>query len=151
MPKKSFLILILLFLMPLFTMVAPVGALVVSSDPFDATDRYSILLPASDGSITYAQAKVKAPENIAIGPGEVWALVRYKLPPAEGGKTFYSAVSQPLSIQGLSQSSPALISFDFSADPIPPAAFYRTLMIYYQDEPSNEPLLIAKYAPEQLL
>ena len=149
MRRKSIIIWVLL--LSFFPIITPAHALVVSSDPFDETDHYAILLPTPDGAITQIQAKVKAPDQVSIGPGEIWALARYKLPPAEGGRSFYFSVSHPVSIQGLDPASPTLISFDFSEEPVPANAYYRTLTVYYQDDPANEPLLIAEYTPEQLI
>ncbi len=149
MIRKSIIILVLL--LSFFPIIIPAHALVVSSDPFDETDHYAILLPTPDGAITQIQAKVKAPDQVSIGAGEIWALARYKLPPAEGGRSFYFSVSHPVSIEGLDPVFPALISFDFSEEPVPVNAYYRTLTVYYQDDPANEPLLITEYTPEQLI
>ncbi len=149
MIRKSIVILVLL--LSFFTIITPAHALVVSSDPFDETDHYAILLPTPDGAITQIQAKVKAPDQVSIGAGEIWALARYKLHPAEGGRNFFFSVSHPVSIQGLDSTSPALLSFDFSEEPVPANAYYRILTVYYQDDPANEPILIAEYTPEQLI
>ena len=70
MRRKSIIIWVLL--LSFFPIITPAHALVVSSDPFDETDHYAILLPTPDGAITQIQAKVKAPDQISIGPGEIW-------------------------------------------------------------------------------
>ena len=147
--RKSFLCLVVL--LSVFVLTTHSHALVISSDPFDATDRYALLFQSPDGTITQIQVKVKAPESGPLGTGQIWALMRYKLPPTEGSKTFYFSVSTPVSIQGLSQTLPIPVSFDLLGEPIPSHAYYRTLMIYYQADSLIEPLLVAEYTPDQLL
>lgn len=137
----TFLILLLFFITPAHSLIIPPG-------PFESTDRFALLMPASDGTITQAQAKVKAPGPDPLGPGELWAILQYKLP---GNNKFLSSASNAISIQGLSTATSTLIELDFSNEPIPANAYHRRLHIYYQVSPETLPLPVAEYRPEQLL
>lgn len=110
----------------------------------------ALLGKASDGSISLVQARVKVPGPDPLGAGELWALLRYKLPNLSDSK-FYSTVSKPVSLQGLSNIASSLIEFGFSNEPIPPEAYHRSLFIYFQETPESLPILLAEYGPEQLL
>ncbi|MDH4266320.1 MAG: Ig-like domain-containing protein [Deltaproteobacteria bacterium] len=141
----------ILFLIGLFFIIFYDSAegLILPPDPFDSTDRYARLITASEGTITGVKAKVKAPGD-PLGPGEVRALLQYKLQPPPGNKAFHSAASSPISIQTLSNSDSVLAQFDFLS-PIPAEAYHHTLMIYYQGESSRTLLQISEYGSDQLL
>jgi hypothetical protein len=64
-----------------FLTITPAYPLIVPPDPFESTDRFALLSPAPDGSITLVQAKVKTPGPDPLGAGELRALLQYKLPP----------------------------------------------------------------------
>jgi hypothetical protein len=135
----------------------PAGALIIPPDPFDATDRYALLFMESDGSITTVQVKVKSPESTLLGPGKIIAQIRYKLPPGvspQGAKTFYFSASQPVPVQSLHPETSVITTFDFSREPVPSEAYYRSMEIFFLNpdaDTSTAPQRIADYSPEQLL
>jgi hypothetical protein len=131
-----------LILLPVLFLTTPCFALIVPPDPFESTDHYALLNPASDGAITQVLVKVKAGGEDPLGPGELWALFQYKQA-SSGSHRFRYAASKPVPIQGLSNSAPTLIEFDFSKEPIPADAFHRTLLIHYQETPESIPKLLA--------
>jgi hypothetical protein len=137
--------------------VQPAGALVIPPDPFDATDKYALLFMETDGSITTVQVKVKAPGTAPLGPGELAAQIRYKLPPGvspQGTKTFYFSASQPVPIQNLQPETSVATTFDFSQEPVPAEAYSRTMEIFFlapDTETNTIPQRIADFSPEQLL
>lgn len=131
--------------------IDPAHSLVLPPDPFESTDRYALLNAGSDGSITQVLVKVKAGSEDPLGPGELWALLQYKLLQSSGGGKFYAAASKPVSISGLSNTGSALIEFDFSNEPIPSEAYHRMLFIHFQETPESLPVLLTEYRPEQLL
>jgi len=139
----------LIFLLVLF-LPTPCFALIVPPDPFESTDRFALLNPTSDGTITKVLVKAKAPGQDPLGSGELWALLRYKQP-SSGSHKFHFAASNAVFIQGLSNSVPTLIEFDFSKEPIPAEAHHRTLLIYFQQGPEKPPILLSRYRPDQLL
>ncbi len=135
------------FLVFLLFSIIPAHSLIIPPDPFESTDRFALLSPAPDGAITYVSVKVKAPGPDPLGPGELWALLRYELP---GNNKFFSSASSAISLQGLSAATSTLIEFDFSNEPMPANAYHRRLHIYYQVNPETLPLPVAEYRPEQL-
>jgi Glucodextranase, domain B/Bacterial Ig domain len=155
--------LVRLFFQLIFALVAisitaqPAGALIIPPDPFDATDRYALLFMESDGSITTVQVKVKAPEPALLGPGKIIAQIRYKLPlgiSPQGTKTFYFSASQPVPVQALGHETPVITTFDFTREPVPSKAYYRSMEIFFLNpdaKTSTVPQRIANYSPEQLL
>ena len=80
----------LIFLLVLF-LATPCFALIVPPDPFESTDRYALLNPASDGTITQVLVKVKANGENPLGPGELWALFQYKQASSGSHKFHFSA------------------------------------------------------------
>jgi hypothetical protein len=133
----------------LFFFIDLAHSLILPPDPFESTERYALLSPASGGTITQVLVKVKAGGEDPLGPGELWALFQYKQA-SSGSHKFHFAASKPVPIQGLSNSAPTLIEFDFSNEPIPAEAYHRTLLIHYQETPDSPPVLLAEYRPEQL-
>ena len=111
----AFLVLFLFF-------VTPAHSLIIPPDPFESTDRFALLSPAPDGTITHVSVKVKAPGPDPLGPGEFWALLQYKLP---GNNKFFSSASSPINIQGLGAATSTLIELDFLNEPIPASAYHR--------------------------
>ena len=148
--RKNLIVLKVSFFLLLF-FVDTADSLVLPPDPFESTDRYALLNATSDGSITRVLVKVKAGGEDPLGPGELWALLQYKLLQSSGSAKFYSATSKPVSVSGLNNSASALIEFDFSKEPIPSGAYHRTLFIHFQTSLESLPMLLAKYRPEQLL
>jgi len=148
-----------LFFQLIFALVAisitaqPAGALMIPPDPFDATDRYALLLSTSDGTVNRIQAKIKAQDVRPRGPGKLIAQLRYHLPHSTtAGKTVFYAVSTPLPLPSLSEASPLMMTFDLTSEPIPAEADRRTLTIFYlADEEKAIPESIAVYPPDQLL
>jgi len=136
------------FLFLLLCLINPAHCLIIPPDPFESTDRFALLNPASDGTVTQVVVKAKAPGPDSLGPGELWALLQYKLP---GNSKFFSSASNAISIQGLSTATSTLIELDFSNEPMPGDAYHRTLGIYYQETPDTLPLPVGEYRPEQLL
>jgi len=136
------------FLVSLLFFVPPAHSLIIPPDPFESTDRFALLSPAPDGTITHVSVKVKAPGPDPLGPGELWALLQYKLP---GNNKFFSSASSPINIQELGTANSTLIEFDVSNEPMPANAYHRKLHIYYQASPETLPLEVAEYRPEQLL
>jgi hypothetical protein len=148
--RKGTIPLLVIFIILLFK-VSSSYALILPPDPFDSTDRFALLIPSSDGTITRVQAKVKAPGPEALGSGELRALFQYKLLSSPHRKAFHFAVSKAVSVHGLTNTTSTLIEFDFSGEPIPVGAYYRTVLIYYQEKPEGVPMLVSEYRPEQLL
>jgi hypothetical protein len=144
--KKLIPIGVLLIL--LFCFITPAHSLIIPPDPFESTDRFALLNPASDGTITQVSVKLKAPGPDQLGPGELWALLQYKL---HGNNKFFSSASNAISIQGLSPAASTLFEFDFSTEPIPAEAYHRRIEIYYQETFETLPLQVAEFRPEQLL
>ena len=136
------------FLIFLLLFITPARSLIIPPDPFESTDRFALLSPAPDGAITQALVKVKAPGTNPLSPGELWALLQYKLP---GNNKFFSSASNAISIQGLNNTVSTLFEFDFPNEPIPANAHHRTLVICYQKTSDTPPLQVAEYRPEQLL
>jgi hypothetical protein len=117
------------FLIFLLFFISPAHSLIIPPDPFESTDRFALLSQASDGAITQVSVKVKAPAPNPLGPGQLWALLQYKVP---GNNKFLSSASSPISIQGLSTTISTLIEFDFSSESIPFNAHHRTFLVYYK-------------------
>ncbi len=117
--KKSLLLLGLFFILAFYDFAE---GLILPPDPFDSTDRYARLITASEGTITGVKAKVKAPGD-PLGPGEVRALLQYKLPSPPGNRGFYFSSSRAVLVQGLSNSISTLMEFDLSAAPLPVEAY----------------------------
>ena len=92
--------------------------LIIPPDPFDSTDRFVSLTSTLDGTITRVQSKIKAPGSDPIVTGELWGLLRYKLPTSSVNNTFHFAASKVVHIQGLSNDIPILLEFDFSDEPM---------------------------------
>lgn len=44
-----------------FLFITPAHSLIIPPDPFESTDRFALLSPASDGSITHVSVRAKAP------------------------------------------------------------------------------------------
>jgi hypothetical protein len=124
------------FLVLLLFFVSPAQSLIIPPDPFESTDRFALLSPAPDGTITHVSVKVKATGPDPLGPGELWALLQYKLP---GMNKFFSSASSPITIQGLGTATSTLIELDFLNEPIPASAYHRKLHIYYQASPETLP------------
>jgi hypothetical protein len=123
-------------------------ALILPPDPFDATDRYALLLPAVDGTITQIQAKVSIP----AGPGVLIAEVRYQQGQlANGYPAQYVAMSRPIPLETLTPGAAALITFDFSDDPLPPSAHHRALALRVVPPDGDLPLTVVEYPGERLL
>jgi hypothetical protein len=137
----SFLVFLLFFITPAHSLIIPPG-------PFESTNRFALLNPAPNGTITQVVVKAKAPGPDPLGPGELWALLQYKLP---GNNEFFSSASNAISTQGLSTAISTPIELDFSNELIPAGAYHRRLHIYYQANPETLPLPVAEYRPEQLL
>jgi len=138
------------FFFSLLFFIDPADALILPPDPFESTDRYALLNPASDGTITQVLVKAKPPGEDPLGPGELWALFQYKQA-SSGSHRFHFAVSKPVPIQGLSNSAPTLIEFDFSKEPIPADAHHKTVLIYFSKNVTTDPIFLSEYRPEQLL
>ena len=98
------------FLVFLLFSITPAHSLIIPPVPFESTDRFALVNPAPDGTITQVVAKAKAPGPDPLGPGELWALLQYKLP---GNNKFFSSASNAISIQGLSTATSTLIELDF--------------------------------------
>ena len=124
------------FLIFLLFFIIPAHSLIIPPDPFESTDRFALLSQASDGAITQVSVKVKAPGPNPLGPGQLWALLQYKVP---GNNKFLSSASSPISIQGLNNTTSTLIGFDFSNEPISANAYHRTFLIYYQRVGGSNP------------
>ena len=146
--KNLFFLRVCFFLLLFF--IDPANALILPPDPFESTDRYALLNPASDGTITQVLAKVKASGEDPLGPGELWALFQYKQA-SSGSHKFHFAASKPVPIEGLSNSAPTLIEFDFSKEPIPAGAHHKTVLIYFSKNVTTDPIFLSEYRPEQLL
>ncbi|MBI3440414.1 MAG: hypothetical protein HY052_01180, partial [Proteobacteria bacterium] len=132
-----------------------VEALMIPPDPFDATDRYALLILSPDGqAITMVMVKVKSPTPAPLGPGQLGARIRYQVPgpPAKHAiPPSYEVVSKPRPIDGLGGEA-VLVSFDFSIQPLPADAQHRVLEIFYvASEPSALPEPVVELAPERLL
>jgi len=147
--RKNLIFLKVCFLFLLF-FIDPAHSLVLPPDPFESTDRFALLKCASDGTITQVLARVNAGGEDLLGPGELWALFQYKRT-SSGNHRFHFAASKPVPVQGLSNSVPALIEFDFSKEPIPVNAHHRTVLIYFSQNVSTHPILLSEYRPERLL
>jgi hypothetical protein len=147
-PQNVILVLglVFVFLTPLLAY-----ALILPPDAFDITDRFALLIPATDGTITTVSAKVKSTAELPLISGNLWALMSYKLPPLPGNKTFTTSVSQHVPLPDSGIPTPTVITFDFSAEPVPVEASKRTLHLYYQQTPESAPVLVSEYRPEQLL
>ena len=131
----------------LFCLITPAHSLIIPPDPFESTDRFALLNPTPDGTITQVVVKLKAHGPDPLGPGELWALLQYKL---YGNNKLLSSASSAISIQGLNNTASTLIKFDFSNKLIPAGAYHRTLLIYYQETSDTLPMRVAEYRPEQL-
>jgi hypothetical protein len=81
------------FLIFLLLFITPARSLIIPPNPFESTDRFALLSPAPDGAITQASVKVKAPGTNPLSPGELWALLQYKLP---GNNKFSSSASNAI-------------------------------------------------------
>jgi PKD repeat protein len=136
--------------MSLLALVSPprADALILPPDPFDATDRYALLFPTDDGTITHIQARLQVP----VGPGELIAEVRYQHGMAATGfPAQHLAVSRPISLESLGPGGQALVTFDFSDDPLPPSAHHRTLSIRKVEPDDIEWQVLTEYPGERLL
>jgi len=147
--KKNLIFLKVCFFLLLF-FIDPAHSLILPPDPFESTDRYALLNPASDGTITQVLVKVNAGGEDPLGSGELWALFQYKQA-SSGSHKFRFAASKPVPIQGLSNSAPTLIEFDFSKEPIPADAHHKTVLIYFSKNVTTDPIFLSEYRPEQLL
>jgi hypothetical protein len=138
----------------LFGRSGPAEALILPPDPFDATDRYALLLPAADGAVTQVQARVRLPETTAPGAGELIAQVRYRLQDSTTGaadRPFRFAVSRAIPLEGLSAAEPQLVTFDFSEYPVPARASARSMTVLYVAPAAVAPQVLAEYSSERLL
>jgi len=147
--NRTLMFLRVFFFLLLF-FIDPAHSIILPPDPFDSTDRYALLNPASDGTITQVLVKAKPPGEDPLGPGELWALFQYKQG-SSGSHRFHFAASKPVPIQGLSNSAPTLIEFDFSKEPIPADAHHKTVLIYFSKNVTTDPVFLSEYRPEQLL
>ena len=111
-----------IFFVLLLFLVPPAHSLIIPPDPFESTDRFALLNRAPDGAITHVSVKVKAPGPDPLGPGELWALLEYKLP---GNNKLLSSASNAINIQGLGAATSTLIELDFLNEPIPASAYHR--------------------------
>jgi hypothetical protein len=136
------------FFVLLLFFITPAHSLIIPPDPFGSTDRFALLNSTPNGTITQVSVKVKAPGPDPLGPGQLWALLQYKIP---GNNKFFSSASSAINIQGLSTATLTLIQFDFSNEPMPANAYHRRLRIYYQRSPETLPLSVTQYHPGQLV
>lgn len=136
--------------------IQSVEALTIPPDPFDATDRYALLILSPDGqTVPTVMVKTKSPAPEPLGPGQLGARIRYQLPVSSTQNTikpFYEVISKPLPIEHLSSETPVTLTFDFSTEPLPAESHHRSLEIFYiSSEPSAIPEPVAEFAPERLL
>ena len=131
-----------------FVFLAPLlaHALVTPPDPFDATDRYALLLAAEDGRIIAVVVKVRVP-----GKGDLRAVLSYRLPSGADREIHQTSVSAPVPAEGAESVTAVLAGFDLAAASVPAEAYHRTLDIFFQQDPGTPPVVIAEYRPEQLI
>ncbi len=136
----------LLFL--LMVAAAPLQARVVPPDPLAAPGNCAVFVVEEDGRTRAARVRLKRPDN-RRNVGELHGMVGYRYRDAAGRERFDTSISASVSAAVLTDELTP-VTFDFSAEPIPPSAHRRTFRIIHHEAEGVATEVLREYRAEQI-